>query len=78
MYTVHVTTTDVWQARLGADSDRFDAAREVLGLSRSEAIRRALVYLEHAARQKALADDYDSFYSKRDTDYPIENSVIAT
>lgn len=72
-----MTTTDVWQARLGADSERFDAAREVLGLSRSEAIRRALVYLEHAARQQALAEDYDAFYGPASDANPIENSIIA-
>lgn len=70
--------SDVWQARLGADSDRFDAAREVLGLTRSEAIRQALLYLEHAARQKALAQDYDCFYAQSENDYPIENSIVAT
>lgn len=78
MYTSSMATTDVWQVRLGADSDRFDAAREVLGLTRSEAIRRALVYLEHAARQKSLTQDYDSFYAQSDNGYPIDNSVVAT
>ena len=72
-----MSTTDVWQARLGADSERFDAAREVLGLSRSEAIRRALVYLEHDARQKTLATDYETFYVPAHDSSPIENSIVA-
>ncbi len=71
-----MTTTDVWQARLGEDSKRFDAAREVLGFSRSEAIRHALVYLEHDAHQKQLADDYDTFYGPSGKG-PVENSLIA-
>ncbi|MDP3972642.1 MAG: ribbon-helix-helix protein, CopG family [Candidatus Nanopelagicales bacterium] len=72
-----MTTTDVWQARLGADSERFDAARKALGLSRSEAIRRALVYLEHAARQEMLARDYDAFYGPPSSETPVENSIVA-
>jgi len=67
--------TDVWQARLGNDSARFDHAREVLGLTRSEAIRRALIHLEHDARQKELADDYDAFYGPTAT--RTDNSIIA-
>ncbi|MFA7265624.1 MAG: hypothetical protein WC054_04865 [Candidatus Nanopelagicales bacterium] len=70
-----MTQSDVWQARLGADSARFDDARAILGFTRSEAIRHALVHLEHDARQKQLADDYDLFYASASP--PVENSIIA-
>ncbi len=75
LYTFSMAQTDVWQARLGADSARFDDAREVLGLTRSEAIRHALVHLEHDARQKQLVDDYNEFYGP--SSLRVENSIIA-
>ena len=66
------TRSDVWQARLGEDSERYDRARESLGLTRSQAIRHVLPFLEHEARQRALAKEYDDFYG---TDQPVDNTI---
>lgn len=67
-----MTLSPIWQARLSPeDSERYDAARNALGLTRSDALRHVLPFLEHEARQKRLADDYDECYG---TDsYPVEN-----
>lgn len=74
LYTSQVSTktNDVWQARLGTDSDRYDQARRELGLTRSEAIRHVLPFLEHEARQRHLAHEYDDFYGPRAV---VDNSI---
>ena len=73
-YIRSMSASSVWQARLPSDdSDRYDKARAALGMSRSEALRHVLPYLEHEANHKRLAEEYDDFYGT--ANYPVENAM---